>query len=206
MARKRNTEPEEEVAPEEGEAPVRPAKGPAKAAGPSRIWKILELVLYGLLGLTGTAVLVGTSYGVAVHALGQRKSEMGRRLPVRAELAAAGAPVGHDLAPAHLGALKPFDFKTAFRSNTADVEEAHTVTVSLSIGFAGENEAFAREITERESEFRDAINRILAEETAADLRSIEGMIYLRERIVATLNQRLVDGKIDEVFIRELAVN
>ncbi len=86
-----------------------------------------------------------------------------------------------------------------FNVNTADLDVARYVRVSIVLTYTGNAKKLAVELPNRTFLMRDKISTILSSYTYDTLRHNEGKAELKEEIKRTVNSMLKNGQIDDVL-------
>ena len=102
--------------------------------------------------------------------------------------------------------LATYPFPKEFRVNTADVDEPHFIQMSLALGYDEENKQLEAELIQRQTQMMHIINIILGGKKKEDLGTPLQKLNLAEEIKSQLNMILSNGKIQEVYFRELVVS
>lgn len=102
--------------------------------------------------------------------------------------------------------LDTYNFPKEFRVNTADVDEAHFVQLSLALGYEAENKELETELIQRQTQMMHIINIILGGKKKDELSTPMQKLNLAEEIKSQLNMILSEGKIQEVYFVELVVS
>jgi len=102
--------------------------------------------------------------------------------------------------------LATYSFPKEFRVNTADVDEAHFIQLSLTFGFKEDNKELERELSQRQQQMMHIINIILGGKKKEDLATPLQKINLTEEIKSQINMILRDGKIEDVYFVEIVVS
>jgi len=99
-----------------------------------------------------------------------------------------------------------YTFQKEFRVNTADLDEPHFIQMSLAFAYDGENKKLETELIQRQIQMMHIINIILRGKKKEDLSTPLQVLNLAEEIKSQINQILRDGKIAEVFFKEIIVS
>ncbi len=174
--------PEEEIAEEQQESEYKPSP----TSGLNRIVRVLVYVALGAVGLILMSVI---AYYVARTAAAQQYKEV-------SSIAVVKPPPP----------TENFNFSDEFRVNTADEGAVRFVRIKLSLGFKTGNPALSAELAQRIPQLRNIVNLILSGKSSQGLSTIEHRLELQEEIKASINHVLSNGKISEVYFRELIVN
>jgi flagellar FliL protein len=75
------------------------------------------------------------------------------------------------------------------------------ITMDLELG----NPELETEIVKRMPQVRDSVLMILPSKQFSDISSVEGKIALRDEIMETLNNFLIQGKITNIYFKEFVV-
>lgn len=102
--------------------------------------------------------------------------------------------------------LSNFKFQKEFRVNTADIEEPHFISVSISLAYEGENLPLDAELAARIPQMMHTINIILGSKRKEELFTSDQKLDLAEEIKSQLNMILREGKIEEVYFEQLVVS
>ncbi|MDH5717865.1 MAG: flagellar basal body-associated FliL family protein [Spirochaetia bacterium] len=102
--------------------------------------------------------------------------------------------------------LASYPFSKEFRVNTADVDEPHFIQVSIAFGYDGENKKLETELVQRQTQMMHIINIILGGKRKEDLASPLQKLNLADEIKSQINMILSEGKIEEVYFKELVVS
>ena len=102
--------------------------------------------------------------------------------------------------------LATFKFSKEFRVNTADVDEAHFIQMSLAFGYNVDNKLLENELIQRQIQMKHIINIILGGKKKEDLSTTLQKLNLAEEIKSQMNIILSEGKVEEVYFEELVVS
>ena len=102
--------------------------------------------------------------------------------------------------------LATFKFPKEFRVNTADVDEAHFIQLSLAFGYSSDNRPLENELIQRQVQMKHIINIILGSKKKEELTTTLQKLNLAEEIKSQINIILSNGKIEEVYFEELVVS
>lgn len=92
-----------------------------------------------------------------------------------------------------------------FKLSTADKDESHFVRLAISLGYKQGDMKIASELSARRDQIRDIINAIIMRSKKTDIDEWNEQIQLKELIKETINQKLQDGEIQEVFFTEISI-
>lgn len=166
---------------EEEEAPA--TEEESVSTSPSKIIKILFYVVGAVIGFF---IIVGISYFVTKTVQEQRyKKEQA------IVIAPPPPPLSH------------YDLPT-FSVTTKDAEP-HFAKITLSLGYEDSIELNA-ELVKRTPQIQHIINVMMSGKEFSDLDSVEDKINLADEIKSHINAILVDGKVKEIYFREIVIN
>ena len=148
--------------------------------------KIVKILLYVAGGILLVVLVTGISYIVS-------KNVQESAYEKRQDIIAAPPPM-----PLHSYDLQPFS------KTTADAEP-HFVKMEIALGYEHTIE-LNNELVKRNDQIRHIINIILQGKRYEDLDSVTDAVALAEEIKAHINMILINGKIKEVYFKDLVVN
>lgn len=162
------------------------AGGQEEAVGSTETSKIVKILLYVAGGILLIVLVIGVSYIVS-------KNVQESSYEKRQDIVAAPPPPplsGFDLQP--------------FAKTTADVEP-HFMKMEITLAYE-HSLALNNELVNRRDQIRHIVNVILQGKKYDDLDSVSDTNALIEEIKAHINSVLINGKIKEIYFRELVVN
>ncbi|HOO71886.1 MAG TPA: flagellar basal body-associated FliL family protein [Spirochaetota bacterium] len=160
--------------------------GEEPSAGGVEVSKIVKILLYVAGGILLIVLVTGISYLVS-------KNVQESAYQKRQDIIVAPPPP-----PLHSFDLQPFS------KTTADAEP-HFVKIEIALGYEHTIE-LNNELVNRNDQIRHIINIILQGKKYEDLDSVSDSVALAEEIKAHVNMILINGKIKEVYFKELVVN
>jgi flagellar FliL protein len=169
-----------ELEKDEEEAPSEEAP---VSTSPSKIIKILFYVVGAILLLF---LVIGISYLVSKYVQEQKHER---------EQAVIIAPPPPPLANFD---LPPF-------SITTRDAEPHFAKMTFSLGYESSVELNS-ELVSRTPQLQHIINVLLTSKGYEDLDSVEDKINLQEELKALINKILINGKVKEIYFREIVIN
>lgn len=153
------------------------------STSPSKIIKILFYVIGAILVLF---VVIGISYLVAKYVQEQKHER---------EQAVIIAPPPSPLAN--------FDLPS-FSVTTKD-SEPHFAKITISLGYDTSVELNS-ELVSRTPQVQHIVNVLLTSKSYEDLDSVEDKVNLQEEMKALINKILINGKVKEIYFREIVIN
>jgi len=148
--------------------------------------KLVKILLYVAAGIILIVLVTGISFLVAKNV--QESSYQKNQ-----DIVAAPPPPP----------LQSFEIPPISKT-TADAEP-HFVKMKISLGYVHSQE-LNNELVKRKDEIQHIINIIMQGKKYEELRTVKGEIELADEIKASINVRLISGKIKEVYFREFVVN
>jgi flagellar FliL protein len=167
----------------EDEETVSADAGPSGSTETSKIVKILLYVAGGILLIV---LMAGISFLVSKYVQEQSYKR-------DQDIVAAPPPP-----PLHTFELPSF-------ANTTADDEPHFLKMKISLGYEV-NIEMNSELVKRKDEIQHIINVLLQSKKYKDLKSVSGAVKLQEDIKAHINQRLISGKVKEVYFKEYVIN
>ncbi len=166
---------------EEGAAPE-----PSAGGAGFEVSRIIKILLYVAGGILVIVLVTGISYLVS-------KNVQESAYEKQQDIITAPPPPP----------LQSFDL-AAFSKTTADTEP-HFIKMEIALGYEQTLE-LNTELINRTNQIRHIINIILQGKKYEDLDSISDSVALAEEIKAHVNMILINGKIKEVYFKELILN
>ena len=160
--------------------------GDDSPSGSTETSKIVKILLYVAGGILLIVLMAGISFLVSKYVQEQsyKKDQ---------DIVAAPPPP-----PLHTFELPPF-------ANTTADDEPHFLKMKISLGYEV-NIEMNNELVKRKDEIQHIINVLLQSKKYKELKSVGGAVKLQEDIKAHINQRLISGKIKEVYFKEYVIN
>jgi flagellar FliL protein len=94
-----------------------------------------------------------------------------------------------------------------FKLNTADIDEPHFLRVQLSLAYKNEdNKKLAQELPQRKEQIRDIILKILSSKEKQDVDEETERQTVKDEIKKEINNVLVNGQIEEIYILEFIIS
>jgi len=154
--------------------------------GSTETSKIVKILLYVAGGILLVVLMAGISFLVSKYVQEQSYKR-------DQDIVAAPPPP-----PLHTFELP------AFANTTAD-DEPHFLKMKISLGYEV-NIEMNNELVKRKDEIQHIINVLLQSKKYKELKSVGGAVKLQEDIKAHINQRLISGKVKEVYFKEYVIN
>ena len=159
----------------------------------------LKLILGIVFAVLNLGVLGGGAFLVY-------KSTLGHHAPAIREGELAEAKKAREVAlDAELGKLGPLIYTMDKFTVNLIGEPKRTVRLEVNLEMLGKDGFEELISSENRAKARDRIVRILNEKSFAEVESIQGKLFLKDRIAGEINSILKDGVVKDVYFSEFVV-